>query len=621
MALKKTCGGPAHPLEVPDIIRLVASFLNKNEAACTLLRVNKTTAKVLSGHGMVVLRQPVPRHAFVAAFGNRRALERLTTDQKYKLLAHTAQSRDLDNLQTAVQASACELTEAVFNGAALGGSLQVCQWLLARRCPFGPATIGFAACTGKLKVILLLLNACTRKDDCDSLIQAAWKSASRTGRWNVCEELQRLGFHCPYQAVLDAAHAGHGDRTERLLKFFLAGKITSEDAACVKDDVLIAVALKCGLRDLQRLCAQCHRYNFLGQSNLALPLLYAFLSSTPDWQLKVQWLRAKGADFGHYRASRGVWEQLLSLPDWVERLRQLVLDPYARDDFFANYVQHILQSANMPELQRFISAGFGPAIAPCLEKNDSAHAVLLGDISFLTQLLALGCPIGTFTMDCAVEGGHLDMLELMAGPNVPAEQAAEAEAVLRTRPSLLSRAISRGDLDMARWLRERGCPWPQGAVSATASSGKVDLLEWLLQSGCPMEDPDKAYLAAGKAGNASTLPVLQLLVGPLSRCAAERLRSICTSETIHRWLTTEWRPADEEMEETTADELPSSQQQPQQLQANSLWKWATNNLAVLFGKKRQREEEVDVVEEVDGGEGKGQRRVKRRVTRHGSRPQ
>ncbi|GIL61195.1 hypothetical protein Vafri_15556, partial [Volvox africanus] len=111
------------------------------------------------------------------------------------------------------------------------------------------------------------------------------------------------------------------------------------------------------------------------------------------------------------------------------------------------------------------------------------YAVITDNAAFLTQLLALGCPIGPAAIEGAVSSGHLGMLQLLAGPLAAADRNL---ALLSTRPSLLLTAISRGDLDMARWLRERGCPWPQNAVSLAASVNNFDLLVWLLKSGCPL---------------------------------------------------------------------------------------------------------------------------------------
>ncbi len=52
-------------------------------------------------------------------------------------------------------------------------------------------------------------------------------------------------------------------------------------------------------------------------------------------------------------------------------------------------------------------------------------------------------------------------------------------------PEVFSAAISSGNLKMAKWLRERGCPWSEEAFFVAAEKGKREILDWLLRHGCP----------------------------------------------------------------------------------------------------------------------------------------
>ncbi|GIL58154.1 hypothetical protein Vafri_13005, partial [Volvox africanus] len=140
------------------------------------------------------------------------------------------------------------------------------------------------------------------------------------------------------------------------------------------------------------------------------------------------------------------------------------------------------------------------------------------------------------------------------------------------------------------------------------------LVAWLT-----FQDLDKAFLAAGEVDDLGALRALQLLGGYLSRSGAERMRTACGTATVLRWLSNEWYPADDVMEEArTQAELPPALPQPPQQE--TLWTRLTSNIAHFLGKKRQREE-VEEGGGVTGDEEGGRRRVKRRAVRFGSVPQ
>lgn len=491
-------GGPRHPFEVPYIIRHVARFLEHNEVACTLFHLNKATRAALTGQGMVITRQPVPRHAFVKAWGTTQSMERLSPRKKRKLLALTAESGDIENLKIAIESSGGELHKATFNGAAIGGSVQVSNWLLLHRCPFGTSTVKLAAEKGNLEVVLLLFNACSQ-DELPNYITAAWDGASCAGQWDLCEGLQRQqAFKCSHRVARDAVYGGDVDRTARLMHFLQASACPLEAMANVML-VLGAVSYKCELQTLQRLYRSQQRYVIEADIRLrgAYLLTHSIASATSDWRLKVQWLEDQGAWFVDSMFFESLtrcngftfWESLFSRWDWSARL-QLLLQR-GMDQVFGVWLRTNITDTNTPALlQRLAEAGFGNAVAPFLREEDTTYAVITDNVNFLTQLLALGCPIGLGAIEGAVNMGRLDMLQMLAGTPpmaAAAHQVAAVATLLSTRSSLLLTAITRGSLDMVRWLRERGCPWPPNAVSAAVSTGQpAELLEWLVMSGCPL---------------------------------------------------------------------------------------------------------------------------------------
>ena len=62
--------------------------------------------------------------------------------------------------------------------------------------------------------------------------------------------------------------------------------------------------------------------------------------------------------------------------------------------------------------------------------------------------------------------------------------ASEGEWERYIRPRLCEEAAGRGDLEMLKWLRARGCPWGAGTAGA-AGCGHLEVLKWLRAEGCP----------------------------------------------------------------------------------------------------------------------------------------
>ena len=55
-------------------------------------------------------------------------------------------------------------------------------------------------------------------------------------------------------------------------------------------------------------------------------------------------------------------------------------------------------------------------------------------------------------------------------------------------PCLCDGAAGRGDLEMLKWLRAKGCPWDVKACRSAAKSGHLEVLKWLRAEGCPWDE-------------------------------------------------------------------------------------------------------------------------------------
>ena len=75
--------------------------------------------------------------------------------------------------------------------------------------------------------------------------------------------------------------------------------------------------------------------------------------------------------------------------------------------------------------------------------------------------------------------------------------ASEEDWELYIKPLLCKGAAARGDVEMLKWLRAKGCPWDEGTCAAAAYGGHLEVLKWLRAGGCPWDNWTCAYAAEG----------------------------------------------------------------------------------------------------------------------------
>ena len=80
----------------------------------------------------------------------------------------------------------------------------------------------------------------------------------------------------------------------------------------------------------------------------------------------------------------------------------------------------------------------------------------------------------------AAENADWPMLEWLAGlqkcPSPP------------WTPAALAAAANKGEFDVVRWLRERGCGWTADTCANAARCGHLELLRWARNNGCPWDE-------------------------------------------------------------------------------------------------------------------------------------
>ena len=50
---------------------------------------------------------------------------------------------------------------------------------------------------------------------------------------------------------------------------------------------------------------------------------------------------------------------------------------------------------------------------------------------------------------------------------------------------VMASAAQSGNLELARWLRDEGCPWDETTCNFATDKGHVEVLRWARKNGCP----------------------------------------------------------------------------------------------------------------------------------------
>ncbi|GFR42437.1 hypothetical protein Agub_g3342, partial [Astrephomene gubernaculifera] len=415
-----------------ELLISIVRFLPANEIALTGRLVNKATAAHFRGlqYCTVRLSQPTPPHDFAQRWGSPGVMRGLTLKQRRQLLCLTASSGSLPNLQVAAKYAGCVLTAKQLEAAAAAGQLEACRWLRQHGCPWGDA---LAAAAG-------------------------------AGQRAACEWLLERG--CPWsgEAVYAAAQGGHAD----LMKWLLARK--PEGFGLVYSSELLKAAAKgCDLATLQRLYMG-WRIEQLVELDKWQVLAAAASSPTPDWQDKVLWLKERGCPKVYHACAEAA-----TCSDALSRLRWLRQQGYPVD-----------LTASMNAAKRGDIAALDylhkedkellmhPFIVIATARSGHLTCLQWLHTHFHISLEAAPNP--------AAGGGHLELVSWLveeAGANLTAE--------------MFSYAALSGNLELLRWLRQRGCPWDDHVLSCAAESGCGEALEWLVEQGCPWEKDGKAY--------------------------------------------------------------------------------------------------------------------------------
>ncbi|GFR45447.1 hypothetical protein Agub_g6843 [Astrephomene gubernaculifera] len=454
----------------PELAERIFAYLPPNDIACTARLVNKAAAAHFSGPQYTVVRLslPVPEHAFKHHWGRPDATRGLIWDQRVTLVRLTARSGCIANLELALDSTelpissspSCQHARRLFEVAAAAGQLEVCQWLQQRGC--------------------------------DSSL--ALSAAAEAGQRAVCEWGLAAGWPLTDLAVYAAARGGQVGLLEWLLQLW------PQDRPPVNAGTLLESAAQgCELGVLKDLWEQ-HGERLQGWETLDI-MEGAACSLTPDWQAKVEWLEEHGAIKTHYICDRAT-----ICPDAGERLRWLHARGYP---ITAHQTYLAMKHNNLEALRYLLQQGIRPS-----GRGAANGAAYSGNVAAL-ELLCY--PADEVQLRVAAQGGHMPaVISLMRrmGRNAPVELWGDEEVQRLLSVELFDAAAKSGNMELMRWLRQRGCPWGPGAVHGAAAAGWVEGLEWLVEQGCPMPESGSPYKEAAADSDMATLRCLRRLGCP-----------------------------------------------------------------------------------------------------------
>lgn len=135
--------------------------------------------------------------------------------------------------------------------------------------------------------------------------------------------------------------------------------------------------------------------------------------------------------------------------------------------------------------------------------SSSYYVSALDHWTSMNWLKEKGCPLDSTVTTIAAERENYELLEWMREAGYPFT-ISDWEAAIRKRnvgtlewlkkhatfKKLLSGYfLLNTSLEVAKWLRENGCPWHESAIEWAIPTQDVARVQWLIDSGCPCSDP------------------------------------------------------------------------------------------------------------------------------------
>ncbi|GLI61481.1 hypothetical protein VaNZ11_003878, partial [Volvox africanus] len=459
-----------------ELVAQYAGYLPRNEVACTLRLVCKSTADQFRGPLYTTVRawEPVPHHYFVRCWGPTKFssrdppagaavgcssggdvsatpdggpgpgggdgilesdvrcsndVRRLTCLQRITLLVRTAASGSIENIQVLLsQKERFPLNSATLAFAADAGQMEMCIWLRRQGVPWSHNAICAAVRRGNMRLV-------------------KWAVGNGAG-WGV-------GTLCV------AASAGHADLCLWFLEKLRKGHGHKPK---IIFDVLESVAEGCDLSTVQHIVSN------------PLPVLdwlwsdvsaYAAASPTPDWRRKVEWLEERGHERTP-RAAELVSERVLGV---CERRNDDVGGSGSGNGGDADDASH----AGPSRVNR--ASGSGAAAAGGTGDGEPLSEVDISCVARLTWLQQRGYPMTVGAVRSAACAGNMAALQYLLGPcGVRLNEQLDNDLV-----DLACSVARAGHLEVLKVLQGHGVPITRRRVLAMAVlGGRLSVVDWLV---------------------------------------------------------------------------------------------------------------------------------------------
>ncbi|KXZ48840.1 hypothetical protein GPECTOR_25g425 [Gonium pectorale] len=210
-------------------------------------------------------------------------------------------------------------------------------------------------------------------------------------------------------------------------------------------------------------------------------------SRTTDWQAKVEWWESQLPPDWLYD-DPGVCTAAASCPDADIRLAWLLGRGYPTEKYALRAVVGSGNTAALELLFRMAAReGNVPLLVEAVEQlGTSDQDPLLSepaeDVCDLEVLRWLR------QRGCQLNGTEVARSAVRRGQLAVLAWAAEELGASVQSADLMDAAAASGSVEVMAWLRERGCPWGLDTFAEAADSGCVAAMEWLAERGCPFQD-------------------------------------------------------------------------------------------------------------------------------------
>ena len=146
-------------------------------------------------------------------------------------------------------------------------------------------------------------------------------------------------------------------------------------------------------------------------------------------------------------------------------------------------------------LERFVEDAPDVFVAHVLPRLDDGDLAVLATVNRKMRDVVFESPVGD-VRDVAAVSRELAVVDNFVG-SVGRLAWAKDQGGCPWEPRTFTCIAKGGNVEVARWAKERGCPLNVWTCAYAAGGGHLEMLQWLRAVGCPLDEWTCAYAASG----------------------------------------------------------------------------------------------------------------------------